>query len=336
MTLLVTGGTGFVMSNLVRLWLERHRGEHVVAVDIAAPDAVAKRFFAPVRDRLSVVTGDLREPGLLGEIARAHAIDRLVHGAAMTPTSGTSEKDQAAMVVGVNVMGTVHALDLAQTLPGLKRMIHVSTGSVYGTDGPADGSPLPEDGYVRAFPDSLYPITKLAGELVAARYRTLFGLPLHTVRLASVYGPMDRWTPGRDYACAPNVLVHKALAREPVTIRGAASVGDWIHAGDVAGALVGLLDAGELHHEVYNIAYGEPASLGQLADMVAHAVPGFTWLETGDDSATLNGNPARTSGAWGAYDIARLKADTGWQPRPLVEALADYAAWVRAYEDPYA
>jgi nucleoside-diphosphate-sugar epimerase len=335
MTLLVTGGTGFVMSNLVRLWLERHRGEHVVAVDIAAPDAVAKRFFAPVRDRLSVVTGDLREPGLLGEIARAHAIDRLVHGAAMTPTSGTSEKDQAAIVVGVNVMGTVHALDLAQTLPGLKRMIHVSTGSVYGPDGPADGSPLPEDGYVRAFPDSLYPITKLAGELVAARYRTLFGLPLHTVRLASVYGPMDRWTPGRDYACAPNVLVTKALAGEPVTIAGAGAVGDWIHAGDVAAALVGLLDASVLHHDVYNVAYGEAASLAQLADMVAQAVPGFTWRETAGGGATITGNPGRTTGAWGAYDTTRLKADTGWQPRPLDLALRDYVAWLREHGAPH-
>ena len=336
MSLLVTGGTGFVMSNLARLWLERHEGERVVLVDLAAPDAIAERFFAPVADRVAVVTGDLREPGLLDEIAKAHAIDRIVHGAAMTPTSGTSEASQAEMVVGVNVMGTVHALELARALPGLKRLIHVSTGSVYGDDGPPDGSPLPEDGYVRPFPTTLYPITKLAGELIATRYKALFGLPLHIVRLASVFGPMDRWTPGRDYACAPNVLVHKALAGEPVTIRGAASVGDWIHAGDVAGALVGLLDAGELHHEVYNIASGEPASLGQLGDMVARAVPGFAWRETTGEAATLNGNPSRTSGAWGAYDISRLKADTGWQPRPLVEALADYAAWVRAYEDPHA
>jgi len=333
MSLLVTGGTGFVMSNLVRLWLERHGREHVVLVDLAAPDAVAERFFAPVADRITVVTGDLREPGLLGEIAKAHSIDRIVHGAAMTPTVGSTEASQAEMVVGVNVMGTVHALELARSLPGLKRLIHVSTGSVYGDDGPADGSPLPEDGYVRPFGTSLYPITKLAGELIATRYKALFALPLHIVRLASVYGPMDRWTPGRNYACAPNVLVHKALAGEPVTIRGGASVGDWIHAGDVAAALAGLLDADGLRHDVYNIAYGAPASLADLAEMVARAVPGFVWRETEEETATLSGNPARRTGAWGAYDISRLKADTGWRPRPLDQALADYVAWVRAYED---
>ena len=333
MPLLVTGGTGFVMSNLVRLWLERHDNDHVVLVDIAAPDGLAKHFFAPVEGRLTVVAGDLRDPGLLQEITGEHDIDYIVHGAAMTPTSGTTEAGQAAMVVDVNVMGTVHALELARSLPHLKRLIHVSTGSVYGQEGPGDGSPLPEDSYVRPFPATLYPITKLAGELIAARYKSLFDLPLHVVRLASVYGPMDRWTPGRDYACAPNVLVSKALAGEPVTIAGAEAVGDWIHAGDVASALVGLLEAPSLNHEVYNIAYGEVASLAQLADMVAKAVPGFTWTKTAGDDATIAGDPRRKRGAWGAYDNSRLRADTGWRPRPLGDALGDYVAWLRDNRD---
>ena len=334
MSLLVTGGTGFVMSNLIRLWLERHADQRVVLVDIAEPDAMARRFFEPVAGRLSAVTGDIRDPDLLPGLAQQHDIDRLVHGAAMTPTSGTTEATQAAMIAGVNVMGTVHALELARALPNLKRMIHVSTGSVYGAEGPADGTPLPEDGYVRPFPGTLYPITKLTGELIATRYRELFQIPLHIVRLASVYGPMDRWTPGRDYACDPNVLVHKAVAGETVTIAGAEAVGDFIHAGDVGRAIADMLDAPALNHDVYNIAYGEPVTLGELAGIVASAVPGFTWSPTTNDDATLTGNPARKSGAWGAYDNARLKTDTSWSPRPLDDAIADYVTWVRDYENP--
>ncbi|MEM7122590.1 MAG: NAD(P)-dependent oxidoreductase [Pseudomonadota bacterium] len=334
MSLLVTGGTGFVMSNLVRHWLERHEDQRVVLVDIAEPDAMARRFFEPVAGRLTAVTGDVRNRDLLPGLAEEHDIDRLVHGAAMTPTSGTTEATQAAMIAGVNVMGTVHALELARALPDLKRMIHVSTGSVYDTEGPADGSPLPEDGYVRPFPTTLYPITKLTGELIASRYRDLFHIPLHIARLASVYGPMDRWTPGRDYACDPNVLVHKAVAGEPVTIAGAEAVGDFIHSGDVARAIADMLDAPALNHDVYNIAYGEPVTLAGLADIVASTVPGFTWSPTTNDDATLTGNPARKSGAWGAYDITRLKGDTGWSPRPLNDAIADYVAWVRDIEEP--
>ncbi|MCE2520197.1 MAG: NAD-dependent epimerase/dehydratase family protein [Alphaproteobacteria bacterium] len=96
MRLLVTGGTGFVMSHVVRTWLERHPSASVVSVDIAPPDSLAERFFEPVRERLSVVTGDVRDPHLLGAIPGNESITHVVCGAAMTPTIGTTEKSQAA------------------------------------------------------------------------------------------------------------------------------------------------------------------------------------------------------------------------------------------------
>ncbi len=329
MRLLVTGGTGFVMSHVVRTWLERHPSASVVCVDVAPPDSLADRFFEPVRERLAVVTGDVRNPHLLDTIPGKDSITHIVCGAAMTPSIGTTEKSGAAMIAGVNIMGPVHCLELARTLPGLERMIHVSTGSVYGDDGPDDGRPLPEDGYVQAFPETLYPVTKLTGELLANRWRNLFGLPLHVVRLASVYGPMDRPTPGRDFACVPHVMMHKALRKEPWSVSGAGGVGDFIHAADVAGAICDLLAAPALRHGVYNIASGERITLDTLADLVCQVVPGATWYEAAPgDVADIVGSPARTAGAWGAYDITRITADSGWRPGSLREGLADYAAWI--------
>ena len=329
MRLLVTGGTGFVMSHVVRTWLERHPSASAVSVDIAPPDSLAERFFEPVRERLVVVTGDVRDPHLLGTIPGKESLTHVVCGAAMTPTIGASEQSRAATIAGVNIMGPVHCLEFARTLDRLERMVHVSTGSVYGDDGPADGGPLPEDGYVRPFPVTLYPITKLSGELLARRWQEMFGLPLHIVRLASVYGPMDRPTPGRDYACAPHVMVHKALRGVPWSVAGAEGVGDFIHAADVAGAICGLLAAPALHHDVYNIASGEPTSLDTLARLVCSVVPGATWREAAPgDVADVVGSPARKAGAWGAYDVTRIISDVGWRPRSLRQGLADYAAWI--------
>ena len=333
MRLLVTGGTGFVMSHVLVNWLEQNPGAQAVSVDIAEPDQAAERFFAPVRERLTFVTGDVRDPGLLDTIPGRDAITAIVCGAAMTPTKGTTEKSQAAMIAGVNMMGPVHCLELARTLPGLKRMVHVSTGSVYGDNGPDDGSPLPEDGYVRPFPGTLYPITKLTGELLATRYKELFALPLSIVRLASVYGPMDRWTPGRDFACAPNVMVHKALAGERWTIRGADAVGDFIHGGDVGRAICSLLATEKTPNDIYNIGYGAPATLAELSDHVCASVKGAAWRPAAEgEAADLSGDPGRVTGAWGAYDITRLRADTGWAPMPLRDAIADYVAWVHDVE----
>ena len=331
MTLLVTGGTGLVMSNVILHWLQDDPAARVISVDLGPPNAVAERFFAPVRDRIAFVSADLRDPAALDSLVGS-GITHIAHGAAITPGVGERERAHAALTVGVNVMGTVHALELARRLPGLVRLLHVSTGSVYGDDGPPDGGPLPEEGYVRAFPNNLYAITKLTGELVARRFATLFDLPVTMVRLASVYGPMDRDTPGRVIKCAANVMMHKAVAGQPWTVANGSAVGDWIHAGDVGRAICALLRAPGLRHDMYNIAYGEAVSLDALADHVAAVVPGSTWRRVDDPaSADVSGNPARLTGAWGAYDTSRLRGDTDWRPRPLEAALADYAGWLRAF-----
>ena len=109
-------------------------------------------------------------------------------------------------------------------------------------------------------------------------------------------------------------------------------MGDWIHSGDVGRAICALLRAPALNHAMYNIAYGEAVSLEDLADQVAAVVPGSGWSHTADAAgADVSGNPARLTGAWGAYDTSRLRADTPWRPRPLKDALADYAAWLRDF-----
>ncbi len=331
MTLLVTGGTGLVMSNVILHWLLDDPDARVISIDLGPPDPVARKFFAPVIERIDFVSTDLRDPIALDSLID-RGITRIAHGAAITPGVGPREKAHAALTVGVNVMGTVHVLELARRLPGLQRLIHVSTGSVYGDDGPGNGAPLPEEGYVEPFPGNLYAISKLTGELVARRFATLFELPLAMVRLASVYGPMDRDTPGRVVKCAANVMMHKAVARQPWTVAGGTSVGDWIHSGDVGRAICALLRAPALNHEMYNIAYGEAVSLTDLSERVAAVVPGSRWSLTDDAAgADVSGNPARLSGAWGAYDTSRLRTDTPWRPRPLEEALADYAAWLAEF-----
>lgn len=326
MKLVVTGGTGFVMSHVVRQWVERSPRHRAVAVDCFAPDAPLERFFAGHEAQIEIIEGSVTDPGLWSQAPGGTAPDYVVHGAAMTPNRGASERRDARRVVEVNLLGTLNALEWAREHRSVRRLVHVSTGSVYAADGP-DG-PLPEDGFEARSPDSLYPITKRAGELLALRYRELFELPLVVCRLSSIYGPLDRWTPGRDFRCAPNLIVERALAGEPVRIAGADAVGDWLHAADVARGILALLDAPDPGHRLFNIAYGEAASLARLCELVAAAVPGARWLETPAAEADIVADPGRRSGAWGAYDVSRLRA-LGWSPTPLAEALADYVAWMR-------
>jgi nucleoside-diphosphate-sugar epimerase len=237
------------------------------------------------------------------------------------------EADLPSRVIEVNVMGTVALLDWARS-QRLSRFIYVSSGSVYRDHGPdRPGEPLPEDGYV--MPRQLYGISKFTSELIVARYGQLFGLPVASVRLSSVYGTMDRATATRTYRHVPNQIAHMALAGvKYVRVNSLCGVGDYVHAEDAARAIAALLSSSELRYGVYNIAAGETTTLGEFVLWAAEKVPGFRAEEVAPTEADIFQDPALRDGAWGAYDISRIFADTGWKPRGRRDAFHAYMDWL--------
>jgi UDP-glucose 4-epimerase len=227
-------------------------------------------------------------------------------------------------------MGTVAMLDWARTLPKLRRFIYVSSGAVYKHHGPdRPGEPLPEDGYV--MPRRLYGISKLASELITERYGDLFGLSTTSVRLSSVYGTMDRVTPSRNFRHVPNRIAHMAVdGARRVRVNTLDAVGDYIHVEDAARAIVALLRASALRYSAYNIAAGATATLGELVGWAAEKAPGFHAEIVAPHDADILQDATLTEGMWGAYDISRISAQTGWQPRPVREALHAYMDWIAA------
>jgi UDP-glucose 4-epimerase len=331
--LLATGATGLVMSHVVRRWLEAHPEGRAVAVDLNPPDPVVAAFFEPVADRLEVRAGDVRDAALWDGIARDRSVSHAVHGAAVTSINRmTVQEDGLADLAGalpaleVNIMGTLRALAWATRQPHLKRCVTVSSGSVYASDGP---SPLPED--VAVEPDGLYGLSKYVGELYSGQVARQFDLRALAVRLSGVYGPLDRDTGVRNVRSVPGTLLRAALAGEELCLSGLEARGDYIQAGDVGRAIAALLDCVAPSHQVYNIAYGETASLRELAELVADLVPGTAWREAAPEEAQLALETHPEGGRWGAYDISRLLDDCGWRPRPLRDALAEYRDWLKAH-----
>jgi nucleoside-diphosphate-sugar epimerase len=225
-------------------------------------------------------------------------------------------------------MGTVALLDWARTVPGLQRFIYVSSGAVYKHHGPdRPGEPLPEDGYV--MPRTLYGVSKLASELITERYGELFGFSTTSVRLASVYGTMDRPTASRTFRHGPNRIAHMAVAGvKRVRVNTLEAVGDYVHVEDVARAIVALLRLEHVRYGAYNIAMGHTTRLGDLVEWAAEKYPGFHAEITPAEAADIVQDPARIDGMWGAYDISRISAETGWRPRPVREALHAYMDWI--------
>jgi UDP-glucose 4-epimerase len=338
MTLLVTGGGGFVMANLIRHWLERAPSATAILLDAYPLDGAAQRFFKGYGDRLTIAAGDVTKAEtwqmLPGDI------DYVVHGAAVTPTIHVDgmgkrrdpEREDPVGILSTNIMGTAQALDWARRLKALQRFVYVSTGGVYVDkvrEQESNPFPLPEDGYLG--PKALYGVSKYASEMIARRFAALYELPVTSVRLSGVFGPMDRRTPARAVRNDINRMVHRAFAGGPLTARTPDSVGDYVYAPDVADAIVRILlaEPARLLHPVYNIGSGV---LTRLADLVAIArteMPNLAIKIVDEGPADIDDDGTRRTGQWSAYDITRAKADLDWSPRPLRETIPEYMRWVR-------
>ena len=325
-TLLITGGGGFVMGHLARQWVEADTQNRAIVLDAAPLDVSAAAFLS--NPRIQFIQGDVTDRATWNRLPAPHDITYLAHAAAVTSINRhvvQSGLRGAVPALGVNIMGVAEALAFADQLPGLRRFVNLSSGSVYANHGrQAPGQPLPEDGNVA--PDGWYAVSKYAGELLVSE-AAVGGLPAVSVRLSGVFGPMDRTTPARAVDCVPKRMAHAARDGRTLRLAGLNAVGDWIHAGDVASGVMALLECAAPRHPVYNIAAGQVTTLAELAQLV----PNLNWHESGPQEADIIADETRTGGRWGAYDISRMVADTGWRPRALGDAVLDYANWLKQH-----
>jgi nucleoside-diphosphate-sugar epimerase len=319
MKILVTGGVGFVGINLVRWLAEELPAAEVLAGDILAPEAAAAAFLAPVAARARVLRLDVTDREALARLVRDERVTHLVHAAAATPGE---ERERAAptSIVDLNLGGAVNALAVAAAAPGVERALLLSSSGVYGP--PLDArAPCREDAPLQL--DNLYAITKHSAELLGARYGALSGKPIASLRLASVYGPMERPTGSRQAMSVPRRLMAALRSGRPVRVFGAQYRRDWLFAEDAARAVGALLLAPRLGHSVYNVGGGAAAPLRELVDaFVAHGLRAL-WADAPDDAEIAVG----PSTARAPLCNARIQADAGYTPRySLAAGVGRYVA----------
>ena len=325
MTILVTGATGFVGNNIVEALLAR--GERVVGFGQGGMPANALRAFARYGDALENVEGDVRDEACVERLFATRRIEGMVHAAVITAGVARERQDVSA-IVDVNVTGTARVLETARRY-GVGRIVHVSSGSAYGRS-LFDCERLYED-VTPERPQTMYQITKFAGERTALRLRELHALDLVCVRLGSVIGPWERDTGVRDTLSTHFQLAKMAALGETVLLPQREFRRDWVYCRDVAVAIAGLLFAPKLGHALYNIS--SDLTWGGLAPWcrkLQEIYPQFAYRVAGDGEKSNLGIAELQDR--GVMDIGRLRQDIGYAPKyGPAQAYEDYAEWLRSY-----
>ena len=326
---LVTGGAGFVGSNLISSILTERPQDQVVVLDNFSASAFdefavpplehAARLApdAPVWDenrRLGVIEGDILD---MDAVSRATAgADIIVHLAANTgvgPSVDNPRRDSE-----MNVGGTLNMLEGARAA-GVKRFVFASSGAPAGLCTP----PITET--IAPRPVSPYGASKLAGEAYCCAYAVAFGVPTVALRFSNIYGPRS-WRKGSVVA----TFIRQAMAGAPITVNGDGSqTRDFIHIDDLTRAIVLSATTEGLSGELYQIATGNETSVNELLALL-------------EDRFRAAGLPAiqRRQGERTAADVERNFADPakaarelGWRPqKDLAEGLGETLDWFLRYQ----
>jgi UDP-glucose 4-epimerase len=322
-TTLITGGIGWVPSHITRAIAAG--GESVVTYDVMEPDDLFRELLGDLAAGVTHVSGDVTDVEHLRAVSREHGVTSIIHAAAITPRRDR-ERREPARIVDVNLGGTINALDAARDLPGFRRFIYISSGAAVGQ---VPGATVIDES-TPSHATNLYGITKHTSERVVSRYRDLFGLDAVSVRLANVFGPMERVTPGYVGATELREMLRVHFEGQPVRVNSMEGPWlDWTYVGDIAEGVRRTLEAPSLNHDLYTITCGRLYSIGDVLTAFSRHLPGFSYemvepdranyLVSGDEPGPVPSN-------------ARLAEELGWTPpTPFDDGMRLYLDWIQRH-----
>jgi len=253
MKFLVTGGAGFIGSNIVESLVRR--GDTVVVLDNFSTGKRAN--LDGFRDRVQVVEGSITD---LPTVRRAvEGVDFVFHQAALASVQRSVEDPLTSNEV--NVKGTLNVLVAARDA-GVKRVVYAASSSAYG-----DTEVLPKREDMPPKPLSPYAIQKWVGEQYCRVFASLFGLDTVALRYFNVFGP--RQDPNSDYAAVIPIFVSRLLAGSEPTIYGDGEQSrDFTFIENVVDANLKACEGGPKGGAVVNVACGARYTLNELFEHV--------------------------------------------------------------------
>ncbi len=297
-TILVTGGCGFIGSNLVIHLLENHQDIRVINLDALTYAADPENLESVEKDpRYTFVKGDIAELSDVRDVMKG--VDVVLHLAAETHVDRSIT--DPSVFVRTNVLGTYNLLECAMKA-GVKRFVHVSTDEVYGSLG-AEGAfsettPLA--------PNSPYSASKAGSDMLARSYFKTYGFPVMITRCSNNYGPRQ------DREKLLPLMITNACADKNLPVYGdGMNVRDWLYVGDHCRAIELVMEKG-VPGEVYNIGGSNEWHNIDIVKLLLKKLGKPETLITFVEDRL--GHDRRY-----AIDSAKIRRELGWAPRMSFE-----------------
>jgi dTDP-glucose 4,6-dehydratase len=331
MSILVTGGAGFIGSNFVHTWLAQH-DEVLVNLDKLTYAGNLRNLNALAGDRRHhFVQGDIGDTTLVSQLLATHQPRAVLHFAAESHVDRSIHGPMD--FIQTNVVGTFQLLESVRAYwAGLDdqsrlvfRFLHVSTDEVYGSlapEAPAFSETHPYE------PNSPYSASKAASDHLVRAWHHTYGLPVLTTNCSNNYGPYhfpEKLIP---------LVIHNALAGKPLPIYGdGMQVRDWLYVEDHCKAIMRVLDAGRLG-ETYNVGgWNEKPNievvrtLCALLDELQPRADGQSYASQMTFVKDRPGHDRRY-----AIDARKLERELGWRPEETFETgLRKTVQWYLAH-----
>lgn len=250
---LITGGAGFIGSHVAELCIER--GYNVVVLD-----DLSQGKFEWIPKGALFIKGSVTDLATVREAMSG--CDGVFHLAAMSRVLPSLGGGPASCLGSAepNIMGTINVL-IAAAEAKAKKFVYSASSTVYGN------LPAPHVETVKVSPETPYAVSKYIGELYAARFSVMYGLPTVCLRYFQVYGP--RCPSTGTYAMVSSIFIEQAKRGEALTVHGDGSQRrDFVHVRDVAEANLRAFES-NLTNDVINIGTGVSHSIKELADLIS-------------------------------------------------------------------
>ena len=264
MTYLVTGGTGFIGSRVVRNLVRD--GEQIIVYDWYPQRIMLERFLSQeeIEEHVKIVQGDVTDFAHLMNVIKQYNVEKIVHMAALLLPEVNSNP---MLGIRVNCDGTVAAFEAAR-LAGLKKVVWISSGSVFGPPEAYSQEYIPND--APHYPQNLYGATKSIDEQFATYYFDRYGVDITAIRLVLVYGAWQ--SHGRTARIIQQMVINPAIGLPGKVPAAGDNILGWTYVDDAARAIVLACRAEKTKTRSFSVR-GNIHRVKELADYVKELVP---------------------------------------------------------------